>query len=90
MAMYTSYTSLMGLSSGFTLAPAIQNRIQDREKGFDGTLADWFAAYPDRDDRLEIGERRTKLSSILEVNGNRVRVVVVVLTDFLDVVLDEN
>jgi hypothetical protein len=40
----------------------------------------------DQDDRLEIGEWRTKPSSILEVNGNRVRV----LTDFLDVVLDEN
>ena len=60
--------------------------FQDREKGFDGTLADWFAAYPNRDDRLEIGERRTKLSSILEVNGDRVRV----LTDILDVVLFEN
>jgi endonuclease YncB( thermonuclease family) len=60
--------------------------FQDQEKRFTGTLADWFAAYPDRDDRLEIGERRTKLSSILEVNGDRVRV----LADFLDVVLDEN
>jgi hypothetical protein len=60
--------------------------FQDREKGFDGTLADWFAKYPNRDDRLEIGERRTKLSSILEVNGDRVRV----LVDFLDVILDEN
>jgi endonuclease YncB( thermonuclease family) len=61
--------------------------FQDREKkGFTGTLADWFAAYPNRDDRLQIGERRTKLSSILEVKGDRVRV----LTDFLDVVLLEN
>jgi endonuclease YncB( thermonuclease family) len=61
--------------------------FQDREKkGFTGTLADWFAAYPDRDDRLEIGDRRTKLSSILEVKGDRVQV----LTDFLDVVLLEN
>jgi endonuclease YncB( thermonuclease family) len=60
--------------------------FQDHEKSFDGTLADWFATYPDRDDRLEIGERRTKLSSILEVNGDRVRV----MTDFLDVVLEEN
>jgi endonuclease YncB( thermonuclease family) len=60
--------------------------FQDRKKGFDGTLADWFAAYPTRDDRLEIGERRTKLSSILEVNGDQVRV----LVDFLDVVLNEN
>jgi endonuclease YncB( thermonuclease family) len=61
--------------------------FQDREKkGFTGTLADWFATYPDRDDRLQIRERRTKLSSILEVKGDRVRM----LTDFLDVVLDEN
>jgi endonuclease YncB( thermonuclease family) len=61
--------------------------FQDREKkGFTGSLADWFATYPDRDDRLQIGERRTKLSSILEVKGDRVRV----LTDFLDVVLLEN
>ena len=28
--------------------------FKDRKKGFTGTLAEWFAAYPDRDDRLEI------------------------------------
>jgi endonuclease YncB( thermonuclease family) len=61
--------------------------FQDREKkGFTGTLADWFATYPDRDDRLEVNGRLTKLSSILEVDGDRVRV----LIDFLDVVLLEN
>jgi hypothetical protein len=61
--------------------------FQDREKkGFTGTLADWFAVFPDRDDRLEIGDRRTKLSSILDVKGNQVRL----LVDFFDVVLNEN
>jgi hypothetical protein len=51
-----------------------------------GTFVDWFAAYPNRDDRLEVNGRRTKLSSILDVNGEDVRV----LMDFLDVVLDED
>jgi endonuclease YncB( thermonuclease family) len=73
--------------------------FQDREKGFTGTFADWFVAYANRDDRLfvptrapgglgplEVNGRRTKLSSILEVTGEDV----VLLVDFLDVVLDED
>jgi hypothetical protein len=60
--------------------------LQDRAKGFTGTLADWFATYPDRDDRIEVNGRHTKLSSTLEVIGDNV----LLRVDFLDVILDES
>ncbi len=60
--------------------------FKDIQKGFKGSLADWFAANPVSDDGIRIGERRTTLSRLLEVNGSSVRV----LVDPLDWVVLEN
>jgi endonuclease YncB( thermonuclease family) len=48
--------------------------LRDRDKGFSGTLHQWLLANPNEDDAISIGSRRTTLSSVIEVNGNQVRV----------------
>jgi hypothetical protein len=49
-------------------------------------LTDWIAAYPDRDVRLEVNGRHTKLSSTFAMSTDQVRL----LVDVFDVVLFEN
>ena len=50
--------------------------FNDVQKGFKGTLGDWFAANPGSDDGVLVGARHTTLSRLLEVNGSSVRVLV--------------
>jgi hypothetical protein len=48
--------------------------LRDREKGFSGTLRDWLLADPSRDDEILLGDRKTRLSSVIESDGATVRV----------------
>ena len=56
------------------------------QKGFRGSLSDWFTANPGSDDGVLVGARRTTLSRLLKVSGSGVRV----LVDPLDWVVLEN
>jgi endonuclease YncB( thermonuclease family) len=48
--------------------------LREKEKGYSGSLQDWLVANPDSDDEIMLGTRKTRLSSVLDVEGNRVRV----------------
>jgi endonuclease YncB( thermonuclease family) len=59
--------------------------FEDVNRGFRGTLLDWFAANPSRDDAVLVGERGTTLARVLEMRGSRMRL----LVDQLDLVVIE-
>jgi endonuclease YncB( thermonuclease family) len=48
--------------------------LRDRDKGFSGTLQEWLLADPGRDDEILLGSRRTRLSSLIQVEGTTVKV----------------
>jgi endonuclease YncB( thermonuclease family) len=48
--------------------------LRDRDKGFSGTLRDWLLADPNRDDEILLGSRKTRLSSLIQVEGSTVNV----------------
>lgn len=64
--------------------------LTDRERGFEGTLAEWLRATPPgarpRDDGVIVGGRRTRLSALVGQEGDRVSF----STDLLDLVFVEN
>jgi endonuclease YncB( thermonuclease family) len=48
--------------------------LKEKEKGFSGNIQDWLLANPDSDDEIMLGSRKTRLSSVLQIEGNTVRV----------------
>jgi Staphylococcal nuclease homologue len=48
--------------------------LRERDKGFSGTLQDWLIANPDSDDEILLGDRKTRLSSVIQSNGATVKV----------------
>jgi Staphylococcal nuclease homologue len=50
------------------------NYLRDKDKGFAGTLQDWLLTNPDSNDALQLGTRQTTLSSVLQIEGNTIKV----------------
>lgn len=48
--------------------------LREIDKGFSGTLHDWLLANPDVDDEILLSTRKTRLSSLIEVQGATVKI----------------
>ena len=48
--------------------------LRERDKGFTGTLQDWLLVNPSSDDEILLGTRKTRLSSVIQVEGNTIKV----------------
>ncbi len=59
--------------------------LRERDKGFSGTLRDWLLEDVNRDDEILLGSRKTRLSSLIQIEGTNVKV----LFDPLEVVFLE-
>lgn len=48
--------------------------LRERDNGFTGNLKDWLLANPNEDDEMLLGSKRSRLSSLIQVEGNMVYV----------------
>jgi endonuclease YncB( thermonuclease family) len=71
-------SSFEDVTTGQLILPKLYRRcivyLREREKGFSGNLVDWLLADPSRDDEILLGSRKTRLSSLLQIEGSTVKV----------------